>query len=75
MARKRKSGLEYWQENCRTCSKFVLTKLIVDGVDDGGVRYSCSTNDKEIIPHKVDNCKNYDFGEPTVNTDEVIKKK
>lgn len=75
MPRKRKSGIDYWLENCQTCSKFIKTKYLEEGVDNGGVSYTCSTNNKAVIPHKIDGCKNYEYGTPTIETHEVKAKK
>lgn len=75
MGRKRKSGIDYWLENCNTCSKLTKTKFLEDGVDNGGVRFTCSAIGEDVAPHKIDGCKHYDYGNPTVNNQEISKDK
>lgn len=75
MARRKKSPVGYWTENCFTCESFVETRLLHDGVDDGSVTFVCGISNEHVTPHKIDGCKRYSYGEHTRNYREVESEK
>lgn len=62
--RKTKSGLDYWLENCHTCSNFEKTCFLHGGVADGSVRMVCGITGDDVVPHKIDGCRRYIHGNP-----------
>lgn len=74
MPRRKKSGIDYWLENCYRCKNNLLTHYLHDGKDDCSVSYTCKITNKFVEPWHVDGCRHFDYGAPEEISVEVKKK-
>ena len=78
MPRKKKSDIPipYYLQNCYRCCKFCMTKILEDGNwNSGMVLFICSVNNEDVMPHKIDGCKHYEYSEPQIMYKELMIKK
>lgn len=75
MPRKRKSGLDYWLENCYNCEHMIRTHYIHDGKDYGSVGYKCRLTGQCVTPWYIDGCRKFLVGIPEEIIVEIKKEK
>ena len=64
MSRRKKSGIDYWLENCYRCSNMIRSRYLENGIDNGSVSYKCIITGEYVYPWKIDGCKKFDVGIP-----------
>lgn len=64
MPRRRKSGIDYWLENCFRCKEMIRSHYLHNGVDNGSVSYTCTLTGEYVTPWDVDGCKQFNVGDP-----------
>ena len=78
MPRKKRDDIpiEYHLRNCHRCANLIKTKLLTGGKHLGHVRYHCKIDNADVVPHKIDGCKKYVYGDPEIIfRDRPIEKK
>lgn len=64
MPRRKKSGIDYWLENCFRCGNMIRSHYLTNGVDDGSVTFKCKLTGEYVLPWTIDGCKKFDVGAP-----------
>ena len=64
MPRRKKSGIDYWLENCFRCSNMVRIHYLTNGIDDGAVAFKCKLTGEFVYPWTIDGCKKFVVGTP-----------
>ena len=64
MPRRRKSGIDYWLENCFQCGKMIRSHYLINGFDNGSVSFKCKLTGEYVLPWKIDGCKKFEVGTP-----------
>ena len=77
MPRKKKDNIpvEYYLRNCHRCTNCNEMKIIINGKDNGTVVYVCTITNEYVMPHRIDGCKNYNYGVPTFSSKEKTTEK